>query len=142
MGGETTQPGDRAAAVHAFFVSMLALLPNTNIGYGAGVMGIVSRAATFRHRRQAAWQRDRLRVALLAVLTYASRLGVGPILIAQPHDRVWGTDLAYITIAFGDAPGRAWALMRGEQLDGPPAAAGGRHGMNASGRNGHPPHDL
>ena len=101
------------ALVNSFFVSLIAVIPHTSLGYVAAIMALLSLLYTLRlHRALAgpAW-----RQLLLAAATYCGQLGVGVALAIRPHTQELVSVVAYVLIAsFSVGLGRAWSLMQGQ----------------------------
>jgi hypothetical protein len=103
------------ALVNSFFVSLIAVIPNTSLGFVAAVMALLSLMYTLRLHRglprsDAAW-----RQLLLAAATYCGQLGVGVALGIKPHERVLVGVVAYLLVSsFAVGLGRAWSLMQGQ----------------------------
>jgi hypothetical protein len=107
------------ALVNSFFVSLIALIPSTSLGYTAAVMALVSIFQTMRlHFGQARHTAAPL-LLVLALAAYLAQLVVGVALAIRPHTTGLVYDVAYLLIAsFAVALVRAWSLMQGR-----PAAA-------------------
>jgi hypothetical protein len=117
--GEHAVPGNEALAisaftglVNAFFVSLLALIPQINVGWAAGVMGAISIGSMISlHRRLSTTAR--LGTSLLTYLAYTAQLVVAGILIVRPADHGVLSNLTYILIAsMAAALQRAWLLIK------------------------------
>jgi len=100
--------------VNAFFVALLALIPGTNLGFGACVMALVSLFGTVRlHLRHLGKLQAAIFVASLAAFTVQLLYGIG--LTLRPHDKAFLTGLTFVLIAsFAVALGRAWSLLEGK----------------------------
>jgi hypothetical protein len=102
------------ALVNSFFVSLIALIPGTNLGYTAVIMAVVSLSNTFRLHRGFGKGDSAVSQLALALAAYLSQLVTGVILIARPGDQALVETIAYVVVAaFAAALGRAWSLMRG-----------------------------
>jgi hypothetical protein len=117
--GEHALPGNEALAisaftglVNAFFVSLLALIPQINVGYAAAVMGVISIGSMASlHRRLSSTVR--LGTSLLTYTAYTAELAVAVILIARPAEHDLISYLTYILIAsMAAALERAWLLIK------------------------------
>jgi hypothetical protein len=122
--GETATAGNLAQAgsaftslVNSFFVSLVALIPQTNLGEIAVIMGVVSLAATARLHHRVATRELHLLLLVLSVGTYLYQIVVGIILISNPHDSNQVFTVCYLLIAsFAVALTRAWRLLQGQDL--------------------------
>ena len=97
--------------VNAFFVSMLALIPGHNIGFGAAIMAVISLYHTLRlHLGHRATRH--IFVFGLSLLAYGTELALAIAFVLNPHDTDLVTDLTFVLIGcFSVALGRAWQLM-------------------------------
>jgi hypothetical protein len=135
-GGEPLAITAFTGLVNAFIVSLLALLPDTNIGVAATVMALISLVAIVRlHRRLHMPRRQRL-VSAITVLAYGAQLGYALVLLAKPHDSGEVANVAFITFAtLVISLQRAWSLLKGKHLaDQAPASAD--YGRRTSGPGG------
>jgi hypothetical protein len=106
-----------AALVNAFFVSLLAVLPDQNVGYPAIVLAAISVIRTVQLHHALGFDRTRALLTVLSFTTYGAQAGIGIALLA--HSRSIGLiqSLAYIVIgAFAVALARAWALLGGQHV--------------------------
>jgi hypothetical protein len=103
--------------VNAFFISLLALIPNVNRGIGAGIVSLISLSSTSSTHRAIKWDEPGWRLLGLALLAYTAQIGFGVALTINPH-AAWAVNAtAYIMIgSFSVALGRAWALVEGDHL--------------------------
>ena len=102
------------ALLNSFFVSLIALIPGTNIGYTAVIMAVVSLSNTFRLHRGFGKGDSAVSQLALALAAYLSQLVTGVLLIARPGDQALVETIAYVVVAaFAAALGRAWSLMQG-----------------------------
>ena len=105
------------ALVNAFFVSLLALMPQDNLGYPAAILGGYSLFRTL----QLHWRIGRRDLHLVSLIlsscTYLGQLVVGVLLIALSHDSSLVYTVAYLLISsFSLALIRAWALLQGRHI--------------------------
>jgi len=105
------------ALVNAFFVSLLALMPQDNLGYPAAILGGYSLFRTL----QLHWRIGRRDLHLVSLIlssgTYLWQLVVGVLLVTRPHDSSLVYWVAYLLIAsFSLALIRAWALLQGRHI--------------------------
>jgi hypothetical protein len=121
--GAAAPPAARAVAgsafialVNSFFVSLIAVIPDTSLGYVAAIMAAVS-----------LWYTLGLHRALAGAATAWRQLGVGVALAIRPHARGLVTVVAYLMIAsFAVALQRAWSLMQGRHTAEKPAGPSAR----------------
>jgi hypothetical protein len=127
--GESAQTNTRrlaessfTALVNAFFVSLVAIIPGTNLGWVSAIMAVLSLYSTFARRVRDA---DVSNLAVLGFTTvlYLGQLGIGIALIVVPGNADLVYKLAYLAVAaFAIALARAWALMTGQDAVKPPHA--------------------
>jgi hypothetical protein len=128
-GAEPTSRGLAASSftglVNAFFVSMLALIPGENLGFGAAIMAVISLYHTLRLHLGKSGTRH-IFVFALSLLSYGTELGLAVAFILHPNDSDLVGDLTFVLIGcFSVALGRAWQLMEttaDEMPDGPAAS--------------------
>jgi hypothetical protein len=102
------------ALVNSFFVSLIALIPDTNLGYPAAVMALISLFNTFRLHRGLGKGESAVLQLTLALAAYLTQLVTGVLLAASPGHQSLVYTIAYVLVAsFAAALGRAWSLMRG-----------------------------
>ena len=112
------------ALVNSFFVSVIALIPHTSLGYTAVVMALISLYNTFRLHRGLGRHEAGVTQLILALIAYLGQLGAGAILIFKPHDDLYVYWIAYLLIgSFAVALRRAWSLMQGRHLARPAESA-------------------
>jgi hypothetical protein len=122
--GEGAPPGARAQAgsaftslVNTFFVALVALIPQVNLGEVAIIMGVVSLVSIGRLHRPVPRQDIQALLLGLGVGTYLYQLIVGVLLVSSPKDRGQVFSMAYLAIAsFAVALSRAWSLVQGKHL--------------------------
>ena len=103
------------ALVNSFFVSLVAVIPHTSLGYVAAAMALLSLGYTLRLHRGPAGAQTAWRQLLLAVATYCGQFGVGVALAIRPHARELVSVVAYLLVSsFAVGLVRAWSLMRGD----------------------------
>lgn len=130
VGPQAEAAGQRLAAssfsslVDTFFVSLVALLPGSGVGYVVVVMGALSLYSGVTQLRRLI--HTDLHWALLALstmstLTFLYQVVLGGQLILAPHDRGLVEILTSLLIAeLAIALVRAWALLQGRHLPGSP----------------------
>jgi hypothetical protein len=103
------------ALVNSFFVSLIAVIPDTSLGYVAAIMALLSMWYTLNLHRALPGSRPAWRQLLMAAATYCGQLGVGVALAIRPHSQQLVSVVAYFLVAsFAVGLGRAWSLMHGE----------------------------
>jgi hypothetical protein len=125
VGGGAAPPRVRAVAasafialVNSFFVSLIALIPGTSLGYTAAAMALLSVYHTLRLHLGLTRRTAALRQLILALAAYVGQLVVGVALAIRPHDDGLVYDVAYLLIAsFAVALVRAWSLMQGQHVE-------------------------
>ena len=102
------------ALVNSFFVSFIALIPKTNLGYTAAVMALLCLHRTLRLHLGLTKRTAALVQLVLALAAYLAQLVAGVALAVRPHAQGLVYDVAYLLIAsFAVALTRAWSLMQG-----------------------------
>ena len=105
------------ALINSFFVSLIALIPRTSLGYTAAIMALLSLYSTWRLHHDLARHEAAVLQIGLALLAYLTQLGVGIDLAIHPHDDSLVYDVAYVLVgSFAVALRRAWSLMQGSHL--------------------------
>jgi hypothetical protein len=105
------------ALVNSFFVSLLALIPDTNLGYPAIVMALISLYSTFRLHRGLGQGEPAVLQLTLAVAAYLTQFVTGALLAISPWDQSLVYTIAYVVVAsFAAALARAWSLMQGRHI--------------------------
>jgi hypothetical protein len=111
------------ALVNSFFVSLIALIPGTNLGYSAVALALISLYSTFRlHRGLGKGESAAFQLAL-ALAAYLTQFVAGALLIASPARHSLVYTIAYVLVAaFAAALGRAWSLVQGRHAPQAPEA--------------------
>jgi hypothetical protein len=118
--GERAAPAPRrlaessfTALVNAFFISLVAIIPGTNIGYAAAILAVLSLYSTIVRRVRGPEISDIFTLAF-ATLLYLGQLAIGIALVVVPTNTDLVYKLAYLAVAaFAVALARAWALITG-----------------------------
>ena len=126
--GPNAIPGGEALAITAFIglvnsfvVSLLGLIPKTNIGEPAVIMAVISIVSTVRLYRRLHAGRNPI-VLAVTLLAYAAQIGYGVLLIIHPHDSNQVINLSFlIFVTLVVALQRAWSLLKGKHLANPAA---------------------
>jgi hypothetical protein len=122
--GDDAPAGGRALAgsaftglVNSFFISVVALIPQANLGVVGVTMALLSLWGTIRLQREVARREFHLVLLILSIGTYVYQFVVGVLLLVNPADNNQVFTLAYLVIAsFAVALSRAWALLQGKHL--------------------------
>ncbi len=100
--------------VNAFSLSLLAIVPSTNIGVGMVALALACLFTTWKLHSRALGP-TQYRVLVLSTLNYLAQFAGGVALIARPHTSWIVNGLCYIIFAsFLIALTRAWALIQAE----------------------------
>lgn len=130
-GGEALAITAFTGLVNAFVISLLALIPRTNIGIAAAIMGAISMYAIIRLQRRL-HSAGSLVVLIIMLVAYGAQFGYAIALIDDPHDSGDIGNIAFILFAaLVVSLQRAWSLLKGRHLPGqarPSPAAGSGDG--------------
>jgi hypothetical protein len=111
------------ALVNSFFVSLIALIPGTNLGYTAAIMALVSVYSTFRLHRGLGKGESAVLLLILALAAYLTQFVAGVLLISNPGHQSLVYTISYVLVAaFAAALGRAWSLLQGRHTSQEPEA--------------------
>jgi hypothetical protein len=144
--GPNAVPGGEALAitaftglVNSFVVSLLGLIPHTNIGEPAVIMAVIGIVAIVRLQRRLHTGRNRI-VLGITLLAYAAQLVFGVLLLVDPNDSDLLIQLSFIVfVTVIVSLQRAWSLLKGKHLasardtavtgdhDPPPGSGPGRY---------------
>jgi heme/copper-type cytochrome/quinol oxidase subunit 4 len=135
--GARSVAGGRALAITAFtglvdtlLVSLLALIPQDNLGYGAAILGVISIWSVIQLHRGLHWARSTILLSL-AVLAYLVQLGYGIVLLIHPHDASSVNNISYVLFAVVVVSlQRAWSLLEGKHLEAAKAESGDGQGSH------------
>ncbi len=117
--------------VNAFFVSLLALIPGTNLGVGAAIMATLSLYHTLRLHLGRPGARHTV-TFVASLLAYGVQLGFAVAFVVHPHDAGLVNDLSFVVIgSFAVALSRAWQLMQSTTI----AASDEAHAQVAPGND-------
>jgi hypothetical protein len=108
--------------VNTFFLSLIALIPGTELGYPAAILATISLYVTLtRHLRTRTT--SQVTVLLSTIVIYLAELGLGIAAIILPSKQSLVFWLAYLVIAaLSIALSRAWELLSGHAAT-PPATS-------------------
>ena len=105
------------ALINSFFVSLIALIPKTSLGYTATTMALISLYSTWRLHHQLSRHEAAVLQIVLALLAYLTQLGLGIALIIDQHDAGFVYAVAYVLVgSFAVALRRAWSLLQGRHI--------------------------
>ena len=121
--GPNAMPGGEALAViaftglvNSFVVSVLGLIPKINIGEPAVIMAVISIVAIIRLQRRLHRGRN-LIVLAVTLLAGAAQLGLGVLLLCDPHDSDQLINLSFVIfVTMIVSLQRAWSLLRGKHM--------------------------
>lgn len=106
------------ALLNTFFISLLALMPNANIGFVAlilGLIGVINTLTLARHvweDRHAGPNAQRLSMLLASLVIYGLEVWFAVALLRQPRDASGVQNLAYLLpFTYSLGVGRAWELL-------------------------------
>jgi hypothetical protein len=101
--------------VNAFSLSLLAIVPKTNIGQAMIVLAVVCLYSTLNLHLRTFGVSTQWRVLIVSTANYLAELAGGITLILHPHFEWIVNGLCYVIFAsFIIALNRAWALIRNE----------------------------
>ncbi len=97
--------------VNSFFLSLVAMIPHTNVGYPAGILALLSLRVTLtRQLKRTGF--SQLAVLLSTIAIYLLELGLGIAAIIRPSNLTVVYLLAYVVIGMlSVALTRAWTLL-------------------------------
>lgn len=118
---ELAANGAFAGLINAFLISMIALIPNLNIGWAVVVIAAISLLNTLVHavdklrRGQQAFMSSLL-FTIGGLLIYGLEIIYGVQLIQQPHNTDGLYSLIFVLVAdYGVVLARSWTLLGGER---------------------------
>jgi hypothetical protein len=101
--------------VNAFSLSILAVIPSTNIGEGMIIVALFCSYNTVNLHRKARGAHVHVRVLVLSLINYAAEFAGGVTLAVRTHETWIVNGLCYIIfVSFIIALNRAWALIQSE----------------------------
>jgi hypothetical protein len=101
--------------VNAFSLSILAIIPSTNIGWPMAILAVICLYQTLNLHLRTFGVSTQWRVLIVSTLNYLAELVGGIYLIGHPHDSGIVNGLCYVIFAsFVIALNRAWALIQAE----------------------------
>jgi len=106
----------RGTTADCVIVSLLGLIPKTNIGEPAVIMAVISIVAIVRLQRRVHIGRNIL-VFVIMLLAYAAQTGFGALLLSSPHDSNQLINLCFVLfVTLIVSLERAWSLLKGKHL--------------------------
>lgn len=118
--------------VNSLLVSLLALIPQDNVGYGAAILAVLDIVGIIRLHHRLHWARSTILLSL-AVIAYLIQGYYGVYLLIHPHNTNSVNSISYVLFAtLVISLQRAWSLLEGKHI----AAA------EAESRGGEGPHPL
>jgi len=120
--GPTAPPKARTLAgssftglVNAFSLSLLAIVPNTNIGFGMIILAVMCTFGTWRLHARTIKQDPQYELLVLSFITYLAQFAGGVALVVHHHLNWIVNGLCYVIfVSFVIALTRAWSLIQGE----------------------------
>lgn len=101
--------------VNAFSLSLLAIVPNTNIGFGMIILAAMCTFSTWHLHTRASNQNPQYELLVLSFVTYLAQFAGGVALVVHHHLNWIVNGLCYVIFAsFVIALTRAWSLIQGE----------------------------
>ena len=105
------------ALVNCFFVSLVALLPQTGVGDVSITLAIISVLATIRLHREVGRMHLQLGMLVFGLLTYVAQLVNGVLAEVYQHSNGYVYFAAFLMIGqVSGALTRAWSLVEGRHL--------------------------
>jgi hypothetical protein len=109
--------------VNAFSLSLLAIIPSTNIGVGMIILAVACLYSTWNLHSHALGA-TQYRLIALTTLTYLAQFAGGVTLLARPHSSWIVNGLSYVIFAsFVLSLTRAWQLIQAESPKVPGASS-------------------
>ncbi len=107
------------ALVNGFFVSLVALVPDTDLGTGAAILGGLSLAWTARLHLTSRSTESNWVLFSASICAYLAQVGVGIALNLHQHRTGLVEAVAYLVMgSLSVALARAWSLIQGRHLEG------------------------
>jgi hypothetical protein len=121
--GPKAVAGGAALAVTAFtglvnslLVSLLALIPQDNVGFGAAILAVLDIVGIIRLHYRLHWARSTILLSL-AVIAYFVQGFYGVSLLIHPHDTSSVNNISYVLFAtLVISLQRAWSLLEGKHI--------------------------
>jgi hypothetical protein len=128
-GGEALAISAFSGLVNTLVVSLLAIIPQDNLGVGAIILAVLTMVSIIRLHTRLHWARNTI-VLSLAIVAYAFQLGFGIVLLITPGDTNAVNNLCYVVFAtMIFSLQRAWSLLKGDHLTGKGADPGLGHSL-------------
>ena len=117
-GGEALAISAFSGLVNSLVLSLLAIIPQDNIGVGAVILAVLNTVSVIRLHTRLHWARNTI-VLSFAIIAYAFQLGFGILLLIKQNDTSAVNNLCYVVFAtMIFSLQRAWSLLKGEHLVG------------------------
>lgn len=101
--------------VNAFSLSLLAIVPQTNIGFAMCILGVICVYNTLKIHLGTFGVSTQWRVLIVSVLNYLAETAGGVTLLLRPHTQWIVGALCYVIFAsFIISLNRAWTLIKSE----------------------------
>jgi heme/copper-type cytochrome/quinol oxidase subunit 4 len=115
-GGEALAISAFSGLVNSLVISLLALIPQDNIGVGAIILAVLTMVSIVRLHFRLHWARNTI-VLSLAIIAYIVQFVFGVVLLVKPNDSSAVNNLCFVvfaTLIFSLQ--RAWSLLKGDHL--------------------------
>jgi hypothetical protein len=113
----TLAGGSFTGLVNAFSLSLLAIVPKTNIGVAMVILGVICLYNTLKLHFSTIGGGTQWRVLIVSVLNYLAETAGGITLMVRPHTEWIVGALCYVIFAsFIIALNRAWLLIKSETV--------------------------
>jgi hypothetical protein len=112
--------------VDTFFVALVALLPQTGLGYVSITLAIISFSATIRLHREVGREHLQLGMLVFSLAAYVGQFGNGILTLMHQYDQTYIYVAAFLMIGqISSALSRAWSLVEGRHITARPQQADG-----------------
>jgi hypothetical protein len=129
-GGEALAITAFSGLVNSLVLSLLAIIPQDNIGVGAIILAVLNTVSIIRLHTRLHWARNTI-VLSLAIIAYAIQFVFGILLLITPNDTSAVNNMCYVVFAtMIFSLQRAWSLLKGEHLVGTRTDPGLGHGLD------------
>lgn len=116
-GGRALAGSAFTALVNAFFISIMASIPNVNLGIVVIVLAVLALYTTTKLHRHLAQREAQVALLIFSITSYLTQVAGGIWLALRPHQRSLYDALCYVIVSsFAMALLRAWSLLQGSYL--------------------------